>query len=111
MGRAAPAVPCESACVAVPPDLDAAFVLPFAAVQRRARECWLSTLPPTDRPPDALTGEELYLLHRRFARNDLAGHGWASTPDGPGKALVEGLKLLGPGGPRRCWSTRAAPGT
>ena len=57
-GASAPAVPHALSILTVDPMLDAKFRLPFAAAERWARECWLSTAEGPMRPEDVLSGSE-----------------------------------------------------
>ena len=75
--------------LAVDPTLDPAFRLPHAAVERWAREVFLSAAADPERPPpaDVLSGMELYKVHRI-----LIGATAAGIARGPGRALLDGLR-------------------
>ena len=88
-GVRAPGVPLQLAVLALDPCLDPAFLLPFAAVERWAREVWIATLPAGMRPEDAMSGEELYQVFRI-----LTGTEHKPVSLGPGKALLEGFRAL-----------------
>ena len=89
-GTSAPAVPHALSILTVGPMLDAKFRLPFAAAERWARECWLSTAEGPMRPEDVLSGSELYRFH-----SSLTGPGGRKVARGPGKALVAAFSELG----------------
>ena len=63
-GVKAPGVPNSVLMETLPAKWDAAFRIPMAALERLHREIWISTGPESKKPKDALSGEELYLLHR-----------------------------------------------
>ena len=86
---APPGVPHDFMAVAPEPKEDAAFSLPAAALNRLAREIWLATGPEESRHADALTGEELYRLHRTVM------NGAAEVLRGPGRAIRTARKQLG----------------
>ena len=84
-----PGVPHSLSGAALPVSLDPRFKVPYSAVDRLAREIWHSTGPSWSRPEDALTGQELYLLHRKLLKDP-----GPKVTRGPGKALIAGLESL-----------------
>ena len=88
-GTCPPGVPHEFAAVTMAPSADPAFSLPYAAVERWARELWMATSSGRLRPPDALTGQELAELHRLLCRGD------RKVVQGPGRALMDAMRRLG----------------
>ena len=89
-GTAVPAVPHEACMITVPVEWDAQYRMPLAAVERLARETWMSTAVGSERPPDVLTGFELYKLQRM-----VSGETSCFITGGPLKALREGMRSLG----------------
>ena len=88
-GVGAPGVPHLLAAISVEPMLNACFRLPLAALERWAREVWLTTAPAERRPADALTGDELFRVFRALQSGE------RKVDRGPGRALLDGLRALG----------------
>ena len=84
-----PGVPHSLSGAALPASLDPRFRVPCSAIDRLAREIWHSTGPERSRPADALTGQELFLLHRKLLRDP-----GPKLTRGPGRALLDALQSL-----------------